>query len=69
MYIYFVKSLAHIECYNDCSRREAIWLNLFAMVMLIGCQSGMDVRMTTPINQLFNDESIAVHILFLDVYT
>ena len=36
---------------------------------LIGYQSGMVVRTPTPINQLFNDASIAVHILFLDVYT
>ena len=28
----------------------------------------MAVRTPTPINQLFNDESIAVQILFLDVY-
>ena len=27
------------------------------------------MRMPTPINQLFNDESIAVQIIFLDVYT
>ena len=36
---------------------------------LIGRQPGMAVRMPTPINQLFNDESIAVQIIFLDVYT
>ena len=29
----------------------------------------MAVRTPAPINQLFNDESIAVHILFVDVYT
>ena len=29
----------------------------------------MAVRMPTPINQLFNDESIAVQIIFLDIYT
>ena len=29
----------------------------------------MVVRMPTQINQLFNDESIAVKIIFLDVYT
>ena len=29
----------------------------------------MTVRMPTPINQLFNDESIAVQIIFLDDYT
>ena len=27
------------------------------------------VRMLAPINKLFNDESIAVQIRFLDVYT
>ena len=37
--------------------------------VLIGRQSGMVVRMSTPINQVFNYESIAVQILFLDVYT
>ena len=31
--------------------------------MLIGHQPGMVVRMHTPINQLFNDESIAVQII------
>ena len=36
---------------------------------LIGRQPGMSVRMLTPINQLFNDESIAVQIIFLDVYS
>ena len=34
------------------------------LVVLIGRQPGMAVRMPTPINQLFNDESIAVHIIF-----
>ena len=29
----------------------------------------MAVRMTTPINQLLNDESIAVQNIFLDDYT
>ena len=29
----------------------------------------MAVRMPTPINQLLNDESIAIQILFLDIYT
>ena len=37
--------------------------------MFIGRQPGMAVRMPTPINQLFNDESIAVQIIFLDDYT
>ena len=35
---------------------------------LIGRQPGMSVHMPTPINQLFNDESIAVKMIFLDVY-
>ena len=38
-------------------------------LMLIGRQPGMVVRMPTSINKLFNDESIAVKNLFLDVYT
>ena len=29
----------------------------------------MAVRRPAPIKQLFNDESIAVHISFLDIYT
>ena len=33
---------------------------MFVLAMLIGRQSGMAVRMSTPINQLFHDESIAV---------
>ena len=37
--------------------------------LIIGRQPGMAVRMPTPINQLFNDESIAVQIIFLDDYT
>ena len=37
--------------------------------VIIGRQPGMAVRMPTPINQLFNDESIAVQIIFLDDYT
>ena len=36
---------------------------------LISRQPGMAVRMPTPINQVFNDESIAVQIIFLDDYT
>ena len=38
-------------------------------IFIIGRQPGMAVRMPTPINQLFNDESIAVQIIFLDDYT
>ena len=37
-------------------------------ICLIGRQPGMAVRMPTPINQLFNDESIAVQIIFVDDY-
>ena len=33
MYVYCVESFAHIVCYGDCSRRGAIWLNPFAMVL------------------------------------
>ena len=36
-------------------------------ISLIGRQLEMAVRMPTPINQLFNNESIAVQIIFLDV--
>ena len=37
--------------------------------LLIERQTGMAVCMPTPINQRLNDESIALTILFLDVYT
>ena len=33
MYVYCVESFAHIECYSDCSRGGAIWLNPFATVL------------------------------------
>ena len=39
------------------------------IILLIGRQPGIDVRIPTPINELFNYESIAVQILLLDVYT
>ena len=42
---------------------------LIKPLLIIGRQPGMAVRMPTPINQLFNDESIAVQIIFLDDYT
>ena len=29
MYVYCVESLAHIECYSDCTRRGAIWLRCY----------------------------------------
>ena len=38
-------------------------------MILIGRQPAMAVRMTTPINQLLTDESIAVQNIFLDDYT
>ena len=34
---YCVESFAHIECYSDCSRRGAIWLNSFATVLFSVC--------------------------------
>ena len=34
----------------------------------LGCQPGWLCVGPAPINQLFNDKSIAVHILFLDIY-
>ena len=34
---YCVKSIAHIECYSDCSRRGTIWLNPFATVLFNVC--------------------------------
>ena len=37
MYVYCVKSFAHIECYIDCSRRGAIWLKPFAIVLFNVC--------------------------------
>ena len=45
------------------------WVGNCKRCMIIGRQPGMAVRMPTPINQLFNDESIAVKIIFLDDYT
>ena len=42
--------------------RSSVWFQLVSQ--LIGRQPGMPVRMPTPINQLFNDESIAVQIIF-----
>ena len=33
MYIYCVEIFVHIECYSDCSRRGAIWLNPFVTVL------------------------------------
>ena len=33
MYVYCVKSFAHIECYSDCSRRGSHLVELFATVL------------------------------------
>ena len=41
-----------------------IYLNS-GLNQLIGCQSGMVVRIPSPINKLFNDASIAVKFYFL----
>ena len=38
-------------------------------IKLFRVPARMVVRRPAPINQLFNDESIAVQIRFLDVYT
>ena len=35
VYVYCVESFAHIECYSDCSRRGAIWLDPFATVFTV----------------------------------
>ena len=39
MYVYCVENVAHIECYSDCSRRGAIWLNTFATVLFSVCSA------------------------------
>ena len=39
MYVYCVESFAHIECYSDCSRRGASWLNPFATVLFSVCSA------------------------------
>ena len=39
MYVYCVDSFAHIECYSDCSRRGAIWLNPFVTVLFSVCSA------------------------------
>ena len=39
VYVYCVESFAHIECYSDCSRRGAIWLNPFVTVLFTLCNS------------------------------
>ena len=37
--VYCVESFVHIECYSDCSRRGAIWLNPFATVLFSVCSA------------------------------
>ena len=39
MYVYCVESFAHIECYSDCLRRRAIWLNPFSTVLFTVCSA------------------------------
>ena len=39
-----VESFAHIECYSNCSRRGAIWLNPFATVVLFTVCSAVTVE-------------------------
>ena len=38
MYVYSVESYAQFECYSDCSRRGAIWLNPFSTVLFTVCR-------------------------------
>ena len=37
--MFVCSSFAHIECYSDCSRRGAIWLNPFATVLFSVCSA------------------------------
>ena len=39
MYVCCVESFVHIECYSDCSRRGAIWLNPFVTVLFNVCSA------------------------------
>ena len=39
MYVYCVERFAHIQCYSDCSRREAIWLNPFVTLLFSVCNA------------------------------
>ena len=39
MYVYCAESFAHIECYSDCSRMGAIWLNPFSTVLFNVCNA------------------------------
>ena len=41
---YCVESFVHIECYSDCSRRGAIWLNPLGMVLFNVC-----IAVTSPV--------------------
>ena len=38
-YYYCVESFAHVVCYNDCSRRGAIWWNPMATVLFNVCSA------------------------------
>ena len=49
MYVYFVESFSHIECYSDCSRRGAIWLNPFATVLFSVCSAVTVVLCFVPV--------------------
>ena len=39
MYVYCVKSFAHIECYSDCSRRGSHLVEPFATVLFSVCSA------------------------------
>ena len=39
MYVHYVESFAHIECYSDYSRMGAIWFNPFARVLFSVCSA------------------------------
>ena len=67
----FFKRGSGVSLYLHCSLQYKLRNDLkhIYQYMLIGRQLGMAVRMPTPINQLFNDESIAVQSIFLDDYT
>ena len=39
MYVYCVESLAHIECYSDCSRRGSHLVEPLATVMFTVCSA------------------------------
>ena len=39
VYVYWVKSFAHIKCYSYCSRMGGMWLNPFATVLFTLCNA------------------------------